>query len=96
MAAAVGHGELASGQDAQADRTPLCLLSIRPIRRALAAYTHRKGDAHTSFKIVYDQKSCAKIKVFKGGGCVYILELMRRTVYADDQSNLEKHNNNAV
>lgn len=37
VAAAVGHGELASCQDAQADRTPLRLLSIRPVRRALAA-----------------------------------------------------------
>ena len=37
VTAAVGHGELASGQDAQADRTPLRLLGIRPIGRALAA-----------------------------------------------------------
>ncbi|TNN56000.1 hypothetical protein EYF80_033785 [Liparis tanakae] len=37
VATAVGHGQFASSQDAQADRTPLCLLSIRPIRWALAA-----------------------------------------------------------
>lgn len=37
MAAAVRHGKLATSQNAQADGTPLRLLSIRPIRRALAA-----------------------------------------------------------
>lgn len=37
VAAAVGHGELASGQDAQADGTPLRFLGIRPIGRALAS-----------------------------------------------------------
>lgn len=36
VTAAVRHGELASGQNAEADGTLLRLLSIRPVRRALA------------------------------------------------------------
>lgn len=37
VAAAVGHGELVPGKDTQADGTPLRVLSVRPIRRALTS-----------------------------------------------------------
>lgn len=90
VAAAVGHGELASRQDTQADRTLLRILSICPIRRALAGLTHRRR--HTQILGLF------RIQVFNEGthggtttdGSYCLCKPVTEHL-ADDQSNLEKH-----
>lgn len=58
MAAAIRHGEFASSQDAQADRTPLRLLAVCPIRRALATASSSNHVRPLAVVIPTFERSC--------------------------------------